>query len=151
MILDSLHNISRYRGISAAMDAALNYLATLHDAHEPIKDRVEIMGDDAFAMLNHLTCTRRPMRFEFHRKYADIHVPLSGVEQIALCSTSASMPDEAAYDAQKDVGFFDAAPVNIVSVPAGWFCICFPDDAHVPGYAAERELSIDKLIVKVRA
>ena len=41
--------------------------------------------------------------------------------------------------------------VNTVQVPAGWFCLCFPDDAHVPCISGAEEHAIVKLMLKVKA
>ena len=89
------------------------------------------------------------MRFEYHQEYIDIHLPVTGKEQIALCS-AADKPADSTYDPERDFGEFDGKAVNTVTVPEGWFCVCFPDDAHVPGIGEEGH-AIVKVVIKIKA
>ena len=111
----------------------------------------ELDGSDVFYSVGEPMLTHREMNFEHHKRYIDIHVPVTGTERIALCP-AASRPQDAAFDEEKDIGFFPGRKVNAVDVPAGWFCMCFPDDAHVPGMISAGEShAIVKVVVNVRA
>ena len=112
--------------------------------------RVELQGTDVFYTVSEPTLSARPMTFEFHRRYADIHVPVTGEERIALCPAS-SRPADTPFDSEKDIGFFPGRAINTVRIPAGWFCVCFPEDAHVPCLSDAEEHAIVKLVLKVRA
>lgn len=148
MILDKRENACNYLGISKGLDAALRFLKELAPERLAVNVREEIMGPDVFYTVGEPVLTQRPMTFEFHRKYADIHAPITGKEIIALCPAS-DRPSDTPFDEKKDVGFFDGNAVNVVEVPAGWFCLCFPEDAHVPCIGPE-ERAIVKAVVKVR-
>ena len=126
MILDRWENALRYLGLSPEMDVALRFLSGLTPGQLAVNTRVELQGSDVF------------------------HVPITGTERIALCSASAR-PADTAFDVEKDIGFFPGRAVNTVRVPIGWFCICFPDDAHVPCLSGPEEHAIVKLVLKVRA
>ncbi|MCI6378254.1 MAG: YhcH/YjgK/YiaL family protein [Clostridiales bacterium] len=150
MILDRCVNALTYVGISPRLDTALKFLAGLEPAALAVNTRVELEGTDVFYSVGEPLLTHREMSFEHHKRYIDIHVPITGTERIALCP-AAARPQDAAFDEQKDIGFFPGRQVNTVDVPAGWFCICFPDDAHVPGMTAGEDHAIVKVVVKVRA
>ena len=150
MILDRWENALRYLGLSPEMDVALRFLSGLTPGQLAVNTRVELQGSDVFYFVSEPVLAARPMNFEYHRRYADIHVPITGTERIALCSASAR-PADTAFDVEKDIGFFPGRAVNTVRVPIGWFCICFPDDAHVPYLSGPEEHAIVKLVLKVRA
>ena len=78
------------------------------------------------------------------------YVPVTGEERIALCPAS-SRPADTPFDSEKDIGFFPGRATNTVRIPAGWFCVCFPEDAHVPCLSDAEEHAIVKLVLKVRA
>ena len=126
----------------------------LKESHEhflnAVGSRVELQGTDVFYTVSEPTLSARPMTFEFHRRYTDIHVPVTGEERIALCPAS-SRPADTPFDSEKDIGFFPGRSINTVRIPAGWFCVCFPEDAHVPCLSDAEEHAIVKLVLKVRA
>ena len=149
MILDQWENALHYLGISPELDTALRFLSALTPGRLAINTRVELRGPDVVYTVSEPMLSARPMNFEFHRRYADIHVPVTGAERIALCPAS-SRPADTAFDEEKDIGFFPGRAVNTVKVPIGWFCVCFPEDAHVPCMSGSEEHAIVKLVLKVR-
>lgn len=150
MILDQWENALHYLGISPELDTALRFLSTLSPGQLAVNTRVELQGKKVFYTVSESLLAARPMNFEFHRRYIDIHVPVTGTERIALCPAS-SRPADTPFDAEKDIGFFPGRAVNTVKVPSGWFCLCFPEDAHVPCLSGAEERAIVKLVLKVRA
>lgn len=149
MILDKRENALRYLGLSKEMDTALHYVHDMEVSRLEAGVKTELDGSRVFATASEVTLAHRPMNFEYHKRYIDIHIPVTGTELIALCSAS-ERPDDATFDAKKDIGFFDGHAVNRVTIPAGWFCVCFPDDAHVPGMGEDGH-AIVKVVVKVAA
>ena len=150
MILDQWENALRYLGISPELDIALRFLSSLTPGQLAVGSRVDLQGTDVFYTVSEPTLSARPMTFEFHRRYTDIHVPVTGEERIALCPAS-SRPADTSFDSEKDIGFFPGRATNTVRIPAGWFCACFPEDAHVPCLSDAEEHAIVKLVLKVRA
>ncbi|MEG0269097.1 MAG: YhcH/YjgK/YiaL family protein [Clostridia bacterium] len=149
MILDQCENALSYLGMNPELDIALRFLKQLKPAQLAVDTRAELSGKDVFYFVNEPTLTPKELNFEFHRRYMDIHVPLSGTEEIAICA-AAQQPGDTAFDAEKDIGFFHGEPASMVSVKSGWFCLCFPHDAHVP-CMAKQEHSIVKMVMKVKA
>ena len=54
----------------------------------------------------------------------------------------------AAYNAEKDITFFEGLAETYITVKPGMFAIFFPQDGHAPGITLE---GVKKVIVKVKA
>ena len=93
MILDQWENALRYLGISPELDTALRFLSALTPGQLAVGSRVELQGTDVFYTVSEPTLSACPMTFEFHRRYTDIHVPVTGEERIALCPASSRPAD----------------------------------------------------------
>lgn len=150
MILDQWENALRYLGISPELDTALRFLSSLTPGQLAVGSRVELQGTDVFYTVSEPTLSARPMTFEFHRRYTDIHVPVTGEERIALCPRR-PVPPTPPLTAKRTSVSSPGRAINTVRIPAGWFCICFPEDAHVPCLSDAEEHAIVKLVLKVRA
>lgn len=147
MILDRIAHAENYLGINGELDKALHALVKL-DFTQPMPARTEI------SKVSYYTCTEnrllpRRHRFEFHRRYIDIHVPVNAGEQIALCAADLA-PENADFDEERDFGLFCGEETAVVTVPVGWFCVCFPWDAHEPVIGDENVI-LRKLVFKVFA
>jgi len=147
MIIDRIENVRAYMGISAEMDAALTALKEIK-CPDTLPARIEIT-EKSFINCSEGSLRGRTHSFEFHKKYIDIHVPVDTDEKIAICDTS-SAPEGTPFDAERDCGFFTADEKFIVTVPMGWFCVCFPQDGHEP-LLGEEGKKIKKLVYKVLA
>ena len=53
-------------------------------------------------------------------------------------------------DEERDFGLFCGEETTVVTVPVGWFCVCFPWDAHEPVIGDENVI-LRKLVFKVFA
>ena len=146
MILDQLSNIENYLGISTDLDQALKALKAMNQ--KEIQPGAVIPVSEG-ATIRSMTAVFQPkkMQFEFHRRYIDIHCPLDGTEEIGICGIE-DCPIDAPFDVEKDIGFFEGEAANIVRVPAGWFCITFPQDAHCPGMSRGVQ-TVRKVVAKV--
>lgn len=147
MILDRIENARTYLGLSDELDKALTALMQM-DFSAPMPERTEI-SDRTFCLYSERTLLPRRSKFEFHRKFIDIHVPINTTEQIAICSAN-DAPPGLSFDISNDCALFDGRETCIAAVPAGWFCICFPQDAHEPLIGDARTV-IRKLVFKVAA
>lgn len=148
MILDRRENALQYLGLSSRMDMALHFVHDMKPEQLAAGSKIQLDGDKVFYSVSEVTLSQKPPRFEYHQQYIDIHIPVTGTEAIGLCS-AATRPADTEFDASKDFGLFDGKAVNQVQVPAGWFCVCFPDDAHVP-CTGEDGHAILKVIMKIQ-
>lgn len=111
--------------------------------------RYGIDGERVFAVIsdNMLKVAGSIQRPEYHRRYADIHVPLSGEECFGMPE---GIPEgaEASFDSEKDIGFFDSS-CPLVKVKRGECIVIGPMVPHAPCLAEESARLHRKVIVKV--
>ena len=84
-----------------------------------------------------------------HRRYIDIHFPLSGSERVgwspleALAAESSREP----FDVARDFALYDLPAATYFDVVPGLFYIMYPEDAHAPIIGSG---TLRKLVAKVR-
>ena len=131
MIYDTLKNIAAYKGISANMDRAIDFILSADFAALP--DRFEVDGAKVFGFIQEPVLREAAdAQFEAHRKYADIQIALADGEIINILPLE-QVETWDAFDAEKDIGFSCVEEKGIaIPVNAGEFMILFPQDAHMP-------------------
>ena len=146
MILDKLENFGEYISLNPNFAKAIEFLQTEDLQNLPL-GRNEICGDLVFANVVEVKPkSKSEAPIEIHRKYIDVHVPLSGNEIIGY-TPLAELPFAEFVEA-------DDAALYPVSLPArdyfnvkkGEFAIFFPQDGHAP---AITDAPLKKIIVKV--
>ena len=154
MIFDRLENAAQYTSETPCLKQALALLSQLDLQTLPM-GRTEIDGDRLFLqVLEAETLPKSQKDFEFHRRYADIHVMLSGAEHIEVGAVG-QLQVTKPYSADADIGFGRMdAPLCLDLVP-GWFCVCLAQDAHLVGAIsqapeARADHRMKKIVVKVR-
>ncbi|MBO7381938.1 MAG: YhcH/YjgK/YiaL family protein [Muribaculaceae bacterium] len=75
-------------------------------------------------------------RLEAHRRFIDIHVPLTSEETIGWRPVCDLRNCVAPYDEEADIIFYGDAAQALIPVLPGQFAICFPEDAHAPNIGA---------------
>ncbi len=109
--------------------------------------RNEIDGDKLFALMSRkIGKQRNEAKLEVHRKYIDIQFVLGGIDTMGWKPASDCSEVLAAYDEEKDIGFFADEPSMWCPVHAGAYAIFFPEDAHAPMVSNGE---IHKIILKV--
>ncbi len=148
MIIDKLENFAGYAPVMPEVwDMIAEFLRSLN-AGTPA-GRYEIDGDKVYAVVNPVTThSLDPDKLEYHRKYADIQVIISGGESIVCGDINDN--ETAAYDAGKDIGFCCLAATSVTAelVP-GMFMLIFPGEGHAPDVGDGSE--VYKTVVKVAA
>lgn len=160
MIYCPLERIANQAPSSERMKRALDWLQnaakdidgilkTLGSMEIGDAQRIEIDGDQIFAVL---ICyeSRSPREFfEAHRQYYDIQYVHSGAEAMAV-EDLAHLEVQSPYDADKDAIFFEPK-TDVLTVPlqAGTVTLLFPEDAHTPGLVFEQPERVEKIVVKV--
>lgn len=146
MILDTLAESGRYRGLHPLFARAFDFLndTDLH-ALEPGKHTV--LGEQVFAIVE--ACmgrSRAEAKLECHRRYIDIQLVLAGVDEMGWKPLAECVEQATEYDAARDIQFFKDAPASWIATPPGSFCLFFPNDAHAPLVSGGL---IRKVVVKV--
>ena len=134
MIIDRLANPAPLFQLPARLARALEYLRAT-DLMSVAIGRHDLDGDRLFALVQEYT-TRAADQcvWEAHRKYIDVQFVAAGVERMGYANL-AQMRERDAYDATRDVAFFEPGE-SFVTIPAGTFAIFGPEDVHSPGHAA---------------
>ena len=87
-------------------------------------------------------------KLETHKDFIDIQIPLSGTEIMGYTAAKDCVPEDAPYNAEKDITFFTGLAESYIEVKPGMFAIFFPQDGHAPGITPD---GVKKVIVKVKA
>ena len=143
MIQCLLPDAARLRGLSPEFACAIDWLL----AHRPenIAPGSYLIGSGV-----KVNCEEPRLRptaealLEAHVRYADIHVPIAGPEQVGLAYTSTLSHPTSPYDAERDIRFYTDQYSTVTTVNPGEILIVFPEDAHAPniGCGPHRKLCI---------
>jgi biofilm protein TabA len=148
MIVDTLANAGRSRGLSPLLDRGLEAMERLV-AQPPADGRHEFAGADLYASLSsYATDDPAAKGFEAHRRYIDIQVVLRGSETLYWAPLASLEPKEEYLEA-KDIAFYEGPPSIAVPLEPGWFTVLFPQDAHKPGCLRGSPSRVRKLVIKV--
>lgn len=100
---------------------------------------------------NKVTITNKEFNnqeFEAHKQFVDIHFCLSGSERIDIADVD-TLEVSSEYNAEKDVYFLKGINYSTVNLLPGDYCICYPNDAHLPSIKYQGD-DIVKVIFKIQ-
>ena len=89
-------------------------------------------------------------KYEAHRQFIDIHIPLDGEETVLCRPDSCDLKQLSAYDAGNDCVFYETAPGVNVGLEPGYFLLIYPGEPHQPQIGTAGSVR-RKLIVKIDA
>ena len=128
MIYTKRENLERYLGQSESLDTAIRYLLSA-DLRELTMGRNEIDGNEAFVnRFNYQTMTAEQAIWEGHIQYGDIHVLLSGQEQIGV--TNVDMLTETVCKPEEDFVGFEGEVQSWFPMTTEDILIVYPEDIH---------------------
>ena len=147
MIYDHIKNIGLYKGLTPALDVALDYIATVSaDAENGttlLEHGVKAVVSAYETRLGHGT------GYEAHRQYADVQYVVSGREGVR-CKPLEQVVESIPYDAAKDAARYADCPGADLVIGEGYFLVVFPDDAHEPCLAVDGQPApVKKVVMKV--
>ena len=145
MICDTLQHLGRYRGLHPNLDTAIDYLLT-HDLAALPLGRTEVDGDKVF--INVMDADLQPQEgshLEYHKKYADLQVDLTGGERWGF----ASAPGTEVKPFAGDIGFVDTADAVTGTLGEERFALFFPLELHRPSIARPDCARLRKAVVKI--
>jgi len=153
-IADDIANCANYESLNPRFRAAFEFLkrpdlASLADGTYTIVKDPAGGKDLAWAILgvSPLKPFGAVQHPEVHARYIDIQAPLSGEETIGLIDMDAAATP--GFDAEKDIGFIDAA-TRPQTLKPGQFAIFFPPHGgHAPCCALDGSKSVRKVVIKV--
>lgn len=148
MILDTLAASKKYDALSPRFAKAFQWLRSVDPATLP-DGKTLIDGDDVFVLAQRkLTKPLDQVKWEAHKKYADIQYIVEGTEAMFWEALERTTLGE--YNPDKDFQALEVEAWADLEVPAGQFAVFFPDDAHRPGILIPGADPVFKLVVKVR-
>ena len=136
-----------------ALARTLRYLAHTDFSHFENGSRHDIVKDKIFVTIaQNTTEPAKRRKPEVHRDYADIHLLLSGREQIGISMATGKYPIIEDYFEQKDIGFYEEKMPDDCQIylSPGHFVFVSPGEIHRPLCAVDdNSCTIRKAIVKI--
>lgn len=147
MIYADMKHLSRYRGISAGLDTAIDYLLKCGtDGLMP--GRNEVDGDEVFInRFHYTTMPQEEAAFEAHEVYADIHLVVEGREYIGV--TPLNRLQITKVEKESDNIECSGPVETLLPMEPGKVLIVFPEDAHMVKIANGVPAHVEKAVVKV--
>lgn len=146
MITDTLEHLPRYRGFHRNLDIAIRWLMA-HDVNLLPNGRHEVAGEAVF--LNVMDADLRDAEgaaFEYHRRYADLQIDLTGSEQWGW---TAADPRDPAFDEAADVGFVTGTEEASGRLGGGRFALFLPGELHKPSCRTPDCTRVRKAVFKI--
>lgn len=147
MIIGTLDNIETFRTLNPLIYKALQW-ATEHVGDPFAKgtqwieeDKVKVNSEEVVML------PRERRQLEAHRRWADIHIPLSNDERIGWAPTETLRNLTEPYDDEKDIAFYGDSAQAVINIRKKQFAIFFPEDAHAPNIGVGNHR---KLCIKIR-
>lgn len=149
MIYTKRDRLARYKGISASLDTAIDYLASA-DLTQLQMGRNEVDGDKVYInRFDYTTMPENEASWEGHKLYADIHVVLEGEERIGVTDAAALTAGE--YDAAGDFIPYEGPVDAWVTMRPGDILVVFPEDVHMVKVQRSAPCQVKKAVFKVLA
>jgi len=149
MILDRIENARLYAGLHAHFAKVFEILKDITLAQKE-DGKYPLDGDKIYYTIQRYTT--KPLsegNLEAHRKYIDIQFILTGVELFGYAPVKDLTVAEE-YNPQKDIAFFNTPKdITKVKLEPGFFCILFPDDAHLPCCHLAEPAEVRKVVIKI--
>ena len=146
MLVDSFDYIACYKGLHPNLDTAIDWLHS-HTLDALENGRTIIDGETGF--VNVMDADLRDAEgaaFEYHRRYADLQIDLSGSEHWGWASEG---KDEGEFSTESDVGFASGPEHAGGELGEGRFVIFFPGELHKPSCKSEGCDHVRKAVVKI--
>ena len=148
MVVDKIKNASLYYGLGKRFKLALRYLEKT-DFSEIEPGRYEIDGENVYAFLQtYVTSTVEKTQTEGHERYADIHLIVSGQENVGYAHIDDAVPTGERIP-EADMMFY--RPLDrFFYMKKEMFGIFWPEDIHQPRCVVQTTEEVVKVLVKVK-
>lgn len=152
MIQTTIDNARRYLSLCPRLGELLQYVKS-HDMTRLPAGRIELDGERLFINIGESQLIAHEARkLEVHRRYIDVHFPLSSAEDFGWRHLSTLGESDAPFDETNDFALYTAPADKWFTLCPGEFCMVWPDDAHAPVVKPADAASSDirKLVAKIR-
>ncbi|OXA90450.1 YhcH/YjgK/YiaL family protein [Flavobacterium hercynium] len=147
MIVDSLHNASKYYSLHPNFKKAFDYV-NQNDISQLEDGAIEIgEGLKLIAISGQGSTKEESIKgFECHDKNIDIQISIQGPETFAWKPREKCVNPNGTYSDERDVRFFHDKPDTFFELQEKQFAILFPEDVHS---AMIGEGALRKIVIKV--
>ncbi len=146
MIYDHIKNIGLYKGLTPALDTALDYISA---AKMPLENGTTMLENGVKVIVSeYMTKLEEPKGYEAHLKFLDIQYVLDGEEGVKISPLEYLKPCTE-YNVEKDRTNYYETDAPVLTIGNGYFVVVWPDDAHMPCMAVGESKLVKKITVKV--
>ena len=147
MIYTEIANIKHYRGLGEYLDKAVDYLAShpldgIQAGHYDSDGKMVYMN-----WFDYETIPEEEGFFEAHKKYADIHMTVTGDEIVGV--SDMARVSVKTFDEEKDLLEVEGPVEHYIRLTPGKALITLPEDAHKVKLAAGSPSAVKKAVIKV--
>ena len=149
MIYDKIDNLEIYSGISEGIRLGLEWL---RDVNPDIEKGVYVLSPRVKAIVSEYTTREiNENGYEAHRDYIDIQYLISGSERIS-CLPLEYLKETKTYNKDIDAAFYEEEGVSPqeMMIGNGFFAVFYPQDGHMPGLYLFKEMSVKKVVIKIK-
>lgn len=151
MIFDKMDNISDYFEELPLLKKVEEFVADFN--HKKLSDGTyEIDGKRVFAMVQSYRTKQQTqeMMFEAHKKYIDLQYIVNGIEKIRWAKLDKVDLVEERYSSGGDIAFYEGNAMFDFTLTKGTFLLLYPEDAHLPGLSAQKDINVRKIVFKIQ-
>ncbi len=143
MIIDQMTNFDLYRNLIAGMEEAYHFITSSSTLQAG-----KYQCGRGFSMVQEgITYPAEEGVFEFHKKYVDVIMLISGKEMLEWAPVQQLQISEE-YDPERDIAIMKGRG-NYIELQPGMFYILFPDDAHKACCHLTEPERYRKVVVKI--
>ncbi len=131
MIIDSMRNFVRYSKLAPEVWEKLVSFFNSISGTIPEPGSHELDGSKLKVNIVHTnTAPAENGKYEVHRQYVDIHIPIRGTETIICRCNSDGLKQIGSFDVENDYVFFEPEPGLDCFLEPGYFLMLYPGEVH---------------------
>ena len=132
MIIDNIYNAPLYYNLHKRFKKAFEFLETI-DFENCQEGSIEVDGNNIKLIISsNKLKNEEDALLETHRKYIDIHIPISGNETFGWKSAKQLKKSVDKYSSESDFQLFHDSATTHFTISPGEFAIFLLEDAHAP-------------------
>lgn len=147
MVIAHLNDSERYASLHPLFKQLFDYVKS-HDLSQVPAERITLDGERLFINVADPTLKDAENQvLEVHRRYIDVHFPLTGEEIIGWSPMSVLTTESVnPFNEEDDYAIYEEQAQSYHTIHPGEFAIVWPEDAHAPIIGKG---TLRKLIAKV--
>ena len=151
MIFDKIENISDYFEELPLLKKVEDFVVDFKNG-KLADGTYEIDGKRVFAMVQSYRTRQQTheMMFEAHKKYIDVQYIVNGIEKIRWARLDSVDLVEEKYSTGGDIAFYEGDAMFDFTLTKGTFLLLYPEDAHLPGLSAQKDVNVRKIVFKIQ-